>query len=162
MTVVSDTSVLLNLCYLGEARLLREICGTVFAPPEVEAEFLRLVGADPRFANLPFPPEVTVRAAVGILPEIAADPDLDAGEKAALALALELSCRLLIDEAAGRRVARLHGVKVTGLLGLLVEARQRGLVAAVAPLLDRLIVGARFWIHPQLRAEILLRAGELP
>jgi hypothetical protein len=86
---------------------------------------------------------------------------LDVGEKAALALAIELSCRLLIDEEAGRRVARARGVKVMGLLGLLVEARQRNLIPSVAPLLERLSTDARFWIHPQLRAEILRRAGEL-
>ena len=47
VTVVSDTSVLLNLCYLGEARLLPEICGIVLAPPEVRVEFDRLAARRP-------------------------------------------------------------------------------------------------------------------
>jgi predicted nucleic acid-binding protein len=47
-----------------------------------------------------------------------------------------------------------------GLLGILLQARQRLLVPSIAVLLDRLEKDARFWISPSLRTAILLAAGE--
>ena len=45
--------------------------------------------------------------------------DLDRGERAALALALEIKADLiLIDDAAGRREARLLGIRMTGTVGI--------------------------------------------
>lgn len=54
---------------------------------------------------------------------------LDAGERDTLGLALASSDALvLMDESAGREIARKHGVRVRGSLGVLVEAHQRGLI----------------------------------
>jgi predicted nucleic acid-binding protein len=47
--VVTDTSVVLNLAWLREDRLLPELFGQVLAPPIVRAEFERLTRADLRF-----------------------------------------------------------------------------------------------------------------
>jgi predicted nucleic acid-binding protein len=55
VTVVADTSVILNLCFLGQDPLLQQLFGTVHVPPQVHLEFLRLAAADPRFHELVFP-----------------------------------------------------------------------------------------------------------
>ena len=52
MIVVTDTSVILNLCLLGLQQALPLIFGEVHAPPAVREEFLRLVSVDPRFVIL--------------------------------------------------------------------------------------------------------------
>ena len=63
---------------------------------------------------------------------------IDAGEIAAIALALERGIRyVLIDERAGRAAAISLGLQPLGLLGLLVEAKKRSLVPGVLALLDR-------------------------
>ena len=63
---------------------------------------------------------------------------LDPGESEALALALELeTLAVLIDEAAGRAMAKRLGLLPIGVLGTLVKAKQRGLISAVGPLIDR-------------------------
>ncbi|MFZ4589203.1 MAG: DUF3368 domain-containing protein [Terrimicrobiaceae bacterium] len=64
-----------------------------------------------------------------------------------------------MDERAGRAVARQMGLKTLGVLGLLVEAKRRGLVPSLEPLIDRLRREAGFWISPQLEKSILFAAS---
>lgn len=87
--------------------------------------------------------------------------DLDPGEAEALAVALELRADLvLIDEKRGRDVARRFGLRFVGLLGIVLDAKRKGHVRAVRPLLDELAADAGFWIRDDLRREILEAAGE--
>jgi uncharacterized protein len=68
---------------------------------------------------------------------------------------------LLIDERRGRSEANRLGVRITGLLGILVEAKQKNLVVAVRPLMDSLIDMSNFRVSPALYEQILEIAGEL-
>ena len=85
---------------------------------------------------------------------------LDLGESAAIALAKELKAqRILIDESAGRTVAKARDLPVTGTVGVLLIAKQQGLISKVKPILDELIaVGKR--ISPELYREVLAIANE--
>ena len=78
------------------------------------------------------PPEwVTVMSAQGT--ERAELESLDAGETAAILLALEVGADvLLMDEKKGTRAARVLGLSVTRTLGVLRDAERAGLVDAVA------------------------------
>ena len=49
MIVVTDTSVVLNLCCLRQENLLPDLFGTVLDPPSVALEFQRLARTDARF-----------------------------------------------------------------------------------------------------------------
>jgi len=80
---------------------------------------------------------------------------LDEGEAEAIALAIELKAEwLLIDEELGRRVAAEYQIQMTGVLGILIEAKHQGLISAVKPLLDALIDAlietADFWVSQRL------------
>lgn len=161
--VVTDTSVVLNLAWLHEAWLLPALFGSVLAPPAVRAEFERLALTDPRFHGLHFPDFVSIATPARIPDVLTAKDDLDAGEMAALALALERGIRfVLIDESAGRAAAVALGLQPSGLLGLLVEAKRRSLIPAVLPLLDQLRARARFRVADDLRVRIAVLAGETP
>ena len=152
MIVVSDASPLATLANLGRADLLPALYGRVVVPPVVRDELrIKWPGTFP-------PPWLEVLEPTSPPPPAAVV--LDAGEAAAIALAIERSADLLlIDERKGRAVAEQQGLTVKGILGLLVDAKAEGLVPSVAmmfPELDR--VG--FYYSPAVRTEILRRAGE--
>lgn len=89
--------------------------------------------------------------------------ELDSGEAGAIACAIDLNASLLlIDEQHGRTVAQRLGLRVIGLLGVLIEAKHRGLIPAVRPLLDALINRAGFWVTRDLYVQVLRAAAEEP
>ncbi|MFN0069701.1 MAG: DUF3368 domain-containing protein [Limisphaerales bacterium] len=161
MTVVTDTSVVLNLCFIGQQGLLSRLFTALLAPPRVAAEFQRLAASDPRFQGLVFPPVIRIAAPAGSPPAVTRDFALHGGEIAALSLALKHRADLvLMDEREGRAAARALGLASIGVVGILLQARERSLIPALAPLLDKLQAGARFWIAPSLRTAVLRAAGE--
>lgn len=161
--VVTDTSVVLNLAWLGEERLLPHLFDRVLAPPIVKAEFDRLARIEARFRGLRFPAFIELASPTGI-PEVVAQLDgLDPGEIGALSLAIERHIRdVLIDETVARAAALALGLRPSGLLGLLVRAKKRALIPVVLPLLDRLRLEADFRVTDDLRARIAALAGENP
>lgn len=86
--------------------------------------------------------------------------DLGRGESAVLALALETSDPwVILDDMLARRAATLLRIPFIGTLGLLLDAKTKGLVPAVSPLLDRLD-RLRFRVSVTTRKMILDLADE--
>ena len=86
---------------------------------------------------------------------------LDEGEAEAIALAKELATDLLLlDERRGRAIASCFGLRFIGLLGVPIEAKQRGCLLTVKPVLDDLVAKAGFWVSQQLYTRVLQAAGE--
>jgi predicted nucleic acid-binding protein len=161
--VVADTSVLLNLAFLGLDHLLSGWFGEVLVPEAVAREFTRLTASTGRFGGFSLPSCCQVKPVSSIPSQLASAPRLDAGEAEALALALQSpSSVLLLDEVAARAVAASLGIRVIGTLGLLVRAKQDDLIPQVAPLLRKLMVEGQFRVSPALVHATLKRAGELP
>jgi predicted nucleic acid-binding protein len=160
--VVSDTSPIRALGHLGLIDLLRELFSTVIIPPAVEME-LRL--PPPRFvcinvADWEFMQVQTPRGHADVAQLLNV---LDLGEAEAITLASEISAdAILIDESDGRRVAEARGLDVVGTLGVLIAARQYGLIGPLRPLIERLQAELRFFLTPALIAESLRQVGETP
>lgn len=161
MIVVADTSVLINLCRIGQGGLLKILFGDVIIPPEVGGEFARLVSSTPRFAGLRLPEGIRQQAPASVPPLIRSAPGLDPGETAALSLAVEIHAdAVLLDERRGYQVAVQLGLRVIGVVGILLRAKSVGLLPLVKPLLDALERDAGFWISEPLRRQVLQLAGE--
>ncbi|MGA1826620.1 MAG: DUF3368 domain-containing protein [bacterium] len=85
---------------------------------------------------------------------------LGRGEIEAMALYKQLQADyLLIDDKRARKVAKLNQIKVTGSLGILLLAKQEGLISAVKPFLDQLRTSDIF-INENLIVKILILANE--
>ena len=84
---------------------------------------------------------------------------LGQGESAAIELAEALHAILLIDERRGRAVATARSLRVVGTVAVLVAARRRNLVTALAPLLETLRIRGYF-LSDALVEAALARVGE--
>lgn len=75
---------------------------------------------------------------------------LDRGEASVIQTAMNLGLPLVcIDETAGRRVARLCGLNVTGAVGVLLKARQQGYALSMPDCLQRMR-GQGIWLSDQV------------
>lgn len=118
-------------------------------PPDDEAS--RLASAAAR--NL-----IRVVAEPEVIPESLLRRSIDAGERGAIALALELDACLLIDDRRARRVALELGRPVIGTLGLLFRACEDGVIPALRPLVERLQMTG-YYISNDVVAELLTSLG---
>lgn len=128
--VVSDTSPLSLLVQLELVHLLESLFGVVVIPAEVRQELSHAnAPANVRAFAAALPRWISVSAPSAMLPFATLDP----GETASISLAVERDAPLLIDERAGRALARAHGVTVIGAIGILERAADLGLIADLAP-----------------------------
>jgi predicted nucleic acid-binding protein len=160
MIVVSDTSPISNLAAIGQLQLLQQLYKNIIIPTAVYQELLNSGDTDPGALAVQSFSWIQVRSITNISLFQSLTANLDPGEAEAITLAVELSAeRLIIDERRGRNEALNLGIKVTGILGVLLAAKQQGLIVQVKPLLDNLTTQG-FWMRQELYAEVLLLAGE--
>ncbi len=85
---------------------------------------------------------------------------LGTGEREAILLAATETLPLLCDDRLAREEAHRRGVRVIGSLWVLGEAKRRGLIETVKPLIDTLLARG-YWIHPErVVRPFLERMGE--
>lgn len=162
MIIVSDTSPIINLATVGQLELLHHLYSTISIPHAVYHEVAirghEQAGATEVQTWRWFKRhQVRDAALVRHLKLL-----LDVGEAEAIGLAIEMQADLLLlDERRGRAIAKELGLAVTGLLGVLLVAKQQGHLLAVKPVLDSLIAVAGFWIDERLYTLVLQSAGEL-
>lgn len=65
-----------------------------------------------------------------------------------------------MDERLGRRLAERLGISPTGVIGVFIEAKHKGLLVAIKPMLDSLMDQAGFRIRQALYDQVLRDAGE--
>ena len=159
MTAVIDSSPLIVLGKVRRLDLLSTLYRDIVMPPAVVDEVLAkssLVSADLR----EFVERSEIRAVQDVRLVQTLIVDLGRGEAEAIAVTAEIGEALLVmDDFDGRRVARALGLQVTGVLGVLVEAKYRGVVSGVRPILEA-VSGEGFWLSESLRRTVLDAVGE--
>lgn len=147
--VVSDASCLILLDKINHLELLNKLFGQILIISVVAEEFGDPL---PKFIQIENPKNPVYQ---NILETI-----LDKGEASSIALALEKeNCLLIIDDQKGRREAKLLNVKITGTLGLIALAKERGQIKSAKEILD-LIIQTDFRISKSSMEKILKKVGE--
>jgi len=135
MPVVSNTSPLWNLASLDRLDLLHDQFPDVRIPQAVMDE-LRIGHDYPEMTRIRQAIDaqrVTVESLTNVSLQRSLMLELDRGEAAAIALALELSVtHILIDESDGRVTARAMGLRPVGILGILLRAKHEGKVVSLS------------------------------
>ncbi|HBL14230.1 MAG TPA: DUF3368 domain-containing protein [Cyanobacteria bacterium UBA11162] len=161
MIVVCNTSPITNLAAVKQLDLLQQLYGYVVIPEAVYGELVGFGDQIPGSQEVQTLSWIERQQVTNIALVLAFQEDLDPGEAEAIALAIELGADLLLlDELQGRQVATRFGLKIQGVLGVLVAAKARGLISQVKPVLDELVSRAGFWVAEGLYDRILQMAGE--
>lgn len=153
MIVISDTSAITNLAAINQLQLLPQLYGQIKIPEAVYRELVTIRLPVPGAAEIDTASWVEVLSVsyFRAVERLRNDARLDLGESEAIALALELNADLLlIDERRGRVEATRLGIRITGLLGVLIEAKRKNLIVAVKPLMDALIATSEFRVSSAL------------
>jgi uncharacterized protein len=155
--IVADTGPLLALARIEQLGLLSALFQQVLLTPTVlaECEARPDRGEGRAIRDALATGCFEVQAPRDSLPVLGIGP----GETSALALALERGAGVLMDDKAGRAVARRLGVAVIGSVGVLVLAKRKGLLPRVRPLLEALVDGGYF-LAADIVKEALRLAGE--
>ena len=146
---ISNSSALIALDQIGLLGVLNQLYGTVTIPRAVAEEI-----------GLALPKWLSVRSVQNQSLVQSLQMSLGPGESEAIALACECSVsRVILDDKKARRVARQLRLPVTGLLAILLQAKQQGFIASIREVIAEL-TAAEFFVSESLIDEALRRAGE--
>ena len=157
MILIADSSALIALSVCNSLDLLEKVFGSVLVP---EAVYLETTQPDKKEAQkLKAFLQDKVRH-VEMHSYVFLDAFADVGETEAMLLYKQLSAdKLLIDDQRGRKVAKINRISTIGSLGVLLFAKEQGLITAVSPLLKQ-IENSDIYLSPKLMATVLELAKE--
>jgi predicted nucleic acid-binding protein len=137
---ISNSSPLILYARIGRLELLRRVFGELMVPASVYDEVV-VRGAGMSGAT-------AVASDAWIRRQAVANRDLielflgevDVGEAEAIALATEIGGEVVVilDDRKGRRLARARQVEIVGSAGVLLLAKNHGVIPLVRPVLDEL------------------------
>jgi len=161
MIVVSNTSPLTNLAAIGQFEILHSLYATIHIAEGVWNEL--------NYRGERWPGCAEVAAVNWIQRHTVRNQflmrvlrrDLDCGESESIALALELGAdMILLDEKEGRHAAQRLGLRVVGVVGVLLDAKSHGFIAHIHPHLDALRQTAGFYLKESIYQAALILANE--
>lgn len=162
MKVVSNTGPIIALAKIGQIFLLRSMFEEVLIPPLVHRELLGKIGSESEQIDQALKDFIRIADIMPLEPvtERAID-DLYEGEKQAIGLAsmIEGEVLLLLDDRAGRQVTEKLNIPTTGLIGLLLLAKEKGLVENVGSLIEELRNNG-YWLSDEVMDVARRLAGE--
>ena len=116
--IISDTSCLISLTNINRLELLQKTYNEIIITPEVAEEY-----------GMPLPIWIKVIPVKNRAKIAEIHKNLDLGESSAIALAYETENPILIiDETKARKYARERGFEVTGTIGVVTRAYDKGYI----------------------------------
>lgn len=159
MKLVVDASPVILLNSVGQLDLLPALAREIVVPAAVFQELEKGAALDDTAARLQGTPWATTAEAIAVPSHLAAW-DLGAGETAALAWGVQHpGFMVLADDRAARTCARILELPLIGTLGLIIAAKEGGLLPAARPVVENLLE-AGFYIGRRIVEEALRMVGE--
>lgn len=147
--VITDTSCFIILEKINALNLLPQVFDIIVTTPEIALEY-----------GQPLPLWVRVQAVSDVKLQEQFNEKIDSGEASAIALAQEIICSfLLTDDLAARKFAESLGLHVKGSAGILLYAKQKGVIQTIKPYLEQM-QQTNFRISTTLIHRILKAADE--
>ena len=159
--VIVNSTPILALGNIGKLDILRQLYGTIYIADAVYKEVtatddkasaaLRLSENWIKVLNIDNPQDYAMYRA-----------KLHAGEVETMILAQQDSFGadlVILDDLAARKTAKYLGLTVAGTIGVLIKAKQEGIVPEVRPLLDKMIANG-FYISEKTMNMVLSKIGE--
>ena len=147
--VIADTSCFILLDKINELAILQKLFGTVTTTEEIAAEFLK-----------DLPDWVHIKSVSNKEYQHLLLLEVDNGEASAIALSIEEGDALLIvDDNKARKLAAKLNIAYTGTLGILLKAKQAGVIVAIKPIIERIQL-TNFRFSEKNYKEILALANE--
>lgn len=156
--VVSNTTPIISLLKVNKLEILRELYTEVFIPYEVYQEIEAGKNKD-YYVDLTKIKWIKIEK-IKNEKSLLFFLDLDKGEAEAIVLANEIDADLIIlDETLGRFHAKHIGLKVTGTIGILLKAKENGIIEKINPILNELLQKG-IWLSEKLIKQTLIKASE--
>lgn len=147
--IISDTSCLILLSKIEELHLLERLYSEVMVSEEIAEEF-----------GEPLPAFIKIQSVKDKQKQILLEMQIDKGESSGIALAMEIEHSvLIIDDYKARKIAERLNIAFTGTLGVIISAKQKGIIATIKPLLEKM-KQTNFRISEALEREAIKLANE--
>lgn len=147
--IISDTSCLILLEKIGCLQILNKLFGKIVVTQTIADEF-----------GKEFPDWFEIKSPNNKTYQKILEASLDRGEASAIALALEEDdCLLIIDDSKGRKYAEELRLKITGTIGVIVDAKLKGVIPSIKPILEE-IRKTNFRLTTELEKRALTKAME--
>ena len=162
LQIVSNTGPIIGLAKIEKLDLLKIMGKEILIPPFVYKELFGKIGPEAKEIELALRDFIRVMPVnLSVAPGKRSLVELDEGERQAILLARSLGkdTLLLMDDYAGRKAAKDLKIAVTGLVGLLILAKKRGLVERVVPLIEGIRLNG-YWLSDEVIGIARRLAGE--
>ncbi len=145
--IIADSTCLIGLERIDKIDLLPQMYSQVIIPPQVQKEF----GLSFAWLIVKNPQNIGMVNSLKLM--------VDDGESEAIALAYELGYRLVVDDKQARNIAKRLDIEIIGTVGILVKAKQLGLIDQLLTILEAL-ENKGFYLSKSLKTEALILVGE--
>ena len=160
MKVVCNSSTVIALARISRLDILEKVVKSLMIPPAVYDDIVTKGAGRPGAAEVKEAKWIEKRNVSERELVMKLNVTLGRGESEAIALAKEVKADLVIlDDEKARKAAISEGLRITGLLAFLVQAKEKDIIKRVKPLMDNLRQ-KDFFISEDLYQDAIGKAGE--
>jgi predicted nucleic acid-binding protein len=154
--VIADACAIISLIHIGRIDLIEKVFGDFYIANAVWMVLCKY--DDPNFDSVQL--QCLVEKVKDISSKNYLSLIMDFGESESVILYEELQADyLLIDDKKARLIAESIGVNCIGTLGLLIKAKQKGLLTELKPIFEKIVLDGRYF-SKKLLNDILVKTGE--